>query len=137
MPERTGGCLCGAIRYRLIGEPIVSRICWCRDCQHLAGNGTASAIFHAEALEVQGSLSEHVSVADSGNHVRRRFCPTCGSHLFADNVGRGDLTVVRLGTLDDPSSISPAINIWSASAPAWACLNPALQRVEKQPQALP
>jgi hypothetical protein len=58
MPERTGGCLCRAIRYRLTGEPIVSRICWCRDCQHLAGNGTANAIFPTEAIEIQGSPSE-------------------------------------------------------------------------------
>ncbi len=136
MRERTGGCLCKAIRYRLMGEPIVSRICWCRDCQHLAGNGTANAIFPTEAIEIQGSPSEYVSVADSGNQVRRRFCPTCGSHLFADNTGRAGLTVVRLGTLDDPSSISPVANIWSSSAPTWACLDPALQRAEKQPQAL-
>lgn len=82
MQERTGGCLRRAIRYRLIGAPTVSRICWCRDCQHLAGNGTANAFFPTEAIEVlQGSPSNYVSVADSGNSVRRRFCQTCGSHL--------------------------------------------------------
>jgi hypothetical protein len=43
------------------------------------------------------------------------------------------LTVVRLGTLDDPSSIRPVANIWSASAPDWACLDPGLPRIERQP----
>jgi hypothetical protein len=33
----------------------------------------------------------------------------------------------------DPSSIKPTANIWSASAPAWACLNPGLERIERQP----
>jgi hypothetical protein len=40
---------------------------------------------------------------------------------------------VRIGTLDDPSSVKPVANIWSASAPVWACLDPALERIERQP----
>ena len=132
MKERTGGCLCRDVRYVLTGEPVTARICWCHDCQHLAGNGTVNAIFPTDALEIQGEPSEYISAADSGNQIRRRFCPKCGSHLFADSNGRVGLTVVRVGTLDDPSSIRPVANIWSSSAPTWACLSPALQRIEQQ-----
>lgn len=134
MSERTGGCLCGQVRYRITAEPVGARICWCRDCQRIAGNGTANALFASAAIEVTGSPGEYVRTAASGNQVRRRFCPRCGCHLFADTSGYPGLTVVRIGTLDDPSSIRPVANIWSASAPAWACLDPSLQRVEKQPQ---
>lgn len=133
MQVRTGSCLCGQIRFRVTGEPMVSRLCWCRDCQHIAGNGTANAIFPSDAIEIDGEPAEFTSVAESGNQVRRRFCARCGSHLFADNTGRPGLSVVRLGTLDDPSSIPPQANIWVASAPRWACLNPALPAFEKQP----
>lgn len=133
MTERTGRCLCGQVQYRITAEPLISRLCWCRDCQHLAGNGTANAIFPTEAIQVSGPTATFTSAADSGNHVSRRFCPTCGSHLFADSTGRPGFTVVRLGTLDDPSSVRPVANIWAASAPAWACLDPGLQRIEHQP----
>lgn len=133
MNERTGGCLCGEVRYRLTAEPVVARICWCRDCQRISSNGTVNAIFPASEIEVMGNPGEYTSTADSGNRVRRRFCPRCGAHLFADSTGRPGLTVVRVGTLDDPSSIKPSANIWSASAPAWACLDPVLDRVEHQP----
>lgn len=133
MQVRTGSCLCGQIRFRLTGEPLVSRLCWCRDCQHIAGNGTANAIFPADAIEIDGEPAEYTRQAESGNQVRRRFCARCGSHLFADNTGRPGLSVVRLGTLDDPSSIAPQSNIWVSSAPRWACLNPALPAIEKQP----
>lgn len=136
MQQRTGGCLCGHIRYRTQGEPVIARICWCRDCQHLAGNGTANAIFPTERITIDGETSEYTSVADSGNHVRRRFCGTCGSHLFADNTGRVGFTVIRVGTFDDPSSLPPVANIWASSAPAWACLDPKLPRIEKQPQQM-
>ena len=133
MSDRTGGCLCGQVRYRLTAEPVTSRICWCRDCQHIAGNGTVNALFPTQAIEITGSPSEYVRAAESGNHVRRRFCPQCGCHLFANTSGYPGLTVVRVGTLDDPSSIKPVANIWSSKAPGWACLDPLLQRIEKQP----
>jgi hypothetical protein len=133
MTERTGGCLCGEVRYRLTAEPIVARICWCHDCQHIAGNGTANAIFPAANIEITGSVSEYVSMADSGNYITRRFCSLCGCHLFADSSGRPGFSVVRLGTLDDPSSIKPQANIWSGSAPSWACLDASIPRFEQQP----
>jgi hypothetical protein len=136
MEERTGSCLCGEIRFRVKGSPVVSRLCWCRDCQHIAGNGTANVVFPTDVIEIQGTPAEYTSLADSGNHVRRRFCSKCGCHLFADNTGRLGLTVVRLGTLDDPSSITPEANIWVSSAPRWACISTALASFERQPQPL-
>ena len=133
MSERSGSCLCGQVSYRLTAEPVIARICWCRDCQHIAANGTVNALFPSSAIEITGNLSEYTSTADSGHQVRRRFCPQCGCHLFADSTGRPQLTVVRVGTLHDPSSIKPVANIWSTSAPAWACLDPNLERIEAQP----
>lgn len=133
MSDRTGQCLCGAVRYRITAEPIFTRICWCRDCQHIAANGTVNILVPAAALEVSGSTSAYGSTADSGNLITRHFCPSCGSHLFAGSSGRPQYTVVRAGTLDDPSSIAPVANIWAASAPAWACMDPTLERVESQP----
>lgn len=128
MTSFQGGCLCGQVRYRIAAEPGPSRVCWCKDCQHIAANGTVNAIFPSAAIEVSGTTGEHRKTADSGNAVTRRFCPTCGVHLFSDSTGRPGLTVLRIGTLDDPSAIRPTANIWSASAPSWACLDESLER---------
>ena len=133
MIERKGHCHCGAVRYRICAEPAAARICWCRDCQYIASNGTVNVLVPTSALEIEGQLSEYTKTADSGNQIRRRFCPICGSHLFANSSARPELTAVRAGTLDDPSSAQPTMNIWSSSAPTWACLNPALERIERQP----
>ncbi len=133
MTERTGRCLCGAVSFKLATEPLATRLCWCRDCQHLAANGTVNMLVAADGLSVSGTLSEHMKTADSGNEVTRQFCPSCGTHLFAKSSARPAFRVVRVGTLDDPSSVQPSINIWAASAPSWACLDPALERVEQQP----
>jgi hypothetical protein len=137
MTERTGHCLCGAVRFRLSAEPLAARVCWCRDCQHLSANGMVNMLVPTAALEISGQLSEFLRAADSGNKIRQRFCPTCGSPMFANSSVRPDVTAVRVGSLDDPSSVRPTMNIWSSSAPAWACLDPKLERVEQQPAPPP
>lgn len=136
MPQRTGHCLCGRVQYTVSGDPVISRICWCRTCQKVSGNGTANVIFPSASIEVTGSLSCYTSKADSGNEILRHFCPTCGCHLFAGSSASPHYRVVRLGTLDDPSSIQPQINMWASSAPSWACLDPALKSELRQPAPL-
>lgn len=133
MTARTGSCLCGAVSFSLATEPLATRICWCRDCQHLSANGTANLLVAAEGLTITGALAEYTKTADSGNQVIRQFCPDCGTHLFAKSSARPQFRVIRAGNLHDVSSIQPSMNIWSSSAPGWACLDPSIERVEQQP----
>lgn len=133
MTERTGHCLCGAVGFRFSADPVACRVCWCRDCQRLSGNGMVNMLVPTAALEISGTLNEFERTADSGNLIRQRFCPTCGSPLFANSSARPELTAVRVGALDDPSSVRPTMNIWSTSAPTWAHLDPALERLDRQP----
>src|SRR5215510_7300742 len=130
----TGRCLCGAVRWESLELPIVTRVCWCRDCQYLgAGSGTVNACFRTATFKVAGDTSDLSSVADSGNRVHRRFCPKCGTPLFSEAEARPHLIFVRVGTFDDPNLAKPAMSIWAASAPSWACMNEGLPKVEKQP----
>jgi len=133
MTERSGRCLCGAVTFTVATDPLAIRVCWCRDCQHLAANGTVNLLVAADALTITGTLAEYTKTADSGSAVTRQFCPLCGTHLFARSTTRPQFRVVRAGNLDEPSSVQPAMNIWAASAPQWACLDPALERIEHQP----
>lgn len=136
MSERNGRCLCGAVSYQFSSEPIAARVCWCRACQHIASNGTVNIVIPTDTLKIEGSLGAYTNIADSGNEITRRFCPVCGSQMFANSSARPQFTVVRVGTLDDPSSIRPTMNIWARNAPTWACLDPALEYIEQQPQPL-
>ena len=130
----TGRCFCGAVRFRFDRPPIAARACWCRDCQYLAaGNATVNAIFRVEGMSVTGALGEYVSTADSGNTMRRRFCPTCGTPMFSESHVRPDLIVVRAGALDDPAIARPGGFIWTKSAPSWGYVDPSLANCEGQP----
>ena len=129
----TGGCLCGAVRYRVAAAPIVTRVCWCRLCQYLgAGSGTVNTCFPSEAISIEGELGDFKSVADSGNIMHRRFCTACGTQLFSEAEARPHLIFVRAGTLDDPELAKPSVTIWTESAPIWACIDAALPTFTKQ-----
>ena len=130
----TGGCLCQAVRYKAGVDPIMTRICWCRVCQHVSGgNSTINAFFNNEDFEIEGEVRWYASTSDSGNVVSRGFCPTCGSPLFAKNSARSQFIVARVGSLDDPNAVSPMASIWTSEAPEWALIHPDLPQVERQP----
>ena len=130
----TGGCLCGQVRYTAHAEPIVTRICWCRDCQHLAaGGGTVNVIFASEAVTITGPLRTYESVADSGNRMRRQFCEHCGTPVTSGAESRPHLIILRAGTLDDPEVAKPSMTIWTDSAPSWACIAADMAQTPRQP----
>ena len=61
MTTYTGGCVCGAVRYRIEAEPVRSFQCQCRDCQRDTGSGHASVIvFPRAAMQVTGEATEHL-----------------------------------------------------------------------------
>ena len=129
-----GQCLCGGVRYTANEEPLAKRACWCRVCQYLSsGGGTVNAMFKRDAVLIEGETRSYASIADSGNHMHRMFCPTCGTPMFGYAEERAHLLVVRVGTMEDPSAMAPTSTIWISQAPSWACINDALPKVERQP----
>ncbi|HEX7873535.1 MAG TPA: GFA family protein [Sphingobium sp.] len=130
----TGKCLCGSVSLAIDAEPITARLCWCRVCQSLAaGNAAVNVVFPTEAVATTGEVRWYESVADSGNAMRRGFCPTCGTSVFSIAEVRPHLTIVRAGVLNDADSVSPQAIIWTDSAPKWSKLDPDLPQVQRQP----
>lgn len=129
----TGGCRCGAVRYRIESEPLFTRHCWCRDCQYIgAGAGTVNVFFASETVKVEGALADYVSEADSGNLMHRQFCAACGTPVFTQGEARRHYIGVRAGTLDDPEIGKPQMTIWTSSAPSWAAFEPGILHEPKQ-----
>ncbi|MEO8062198.1 MAG: GFA family protein [Pseudomonadota bacterium] len=130
----TGGCLCRSVRFRITARPIAMRLCWCRLCQYVAaGNATVNVVFPSDSLEVEGALTDYRSVADSGSVMHRRFCPTCGTHVFSASEARPHLVIVRNGALDDTESMRPSATIWTDAAPEWAWIDASLPMHAGQP----
>ena len=134
----TGGCICKAIRYSVSAPPVGSRQCWCRDCQYFgSGSSTVNVIFNTADVTITGELRTFVSLADSGSTVTRGFCPTCGTPVTSASSARPHFLILRAGTLDHTGIATPAMNIWTDSAPPWAHLDPDVPSTPAQPAALP
>ena len=129
-----GGCLCGAIRYT-VNVPITElRACHCRDCQKASGaGGSVNAVIPRSALDItQGTPKRYDVIADSGRTLYRYFCGDCGSPIYGQRVSP-ETAVLRVGTLDNPSDMKIAANIWTRSARPWAYIDPSIAQNTGQP----
>ena len=133
----TGHCACGAITLAIAADkPVGTRQCWCRQCQQIAAGGpTHNAIFLAEDVEVSGDLSSSSWASASGNSLTFSFCPSCGTQVYGQSSARMHLTTVRLGVLDEAHGLRPEMAIWTADAPDWAQIDPAIEHHKGQPPA--
>jgi hypothetical protein len=121
-PKLTGRCMCGAVQYECDPSAIVfTTICYCRDCQRQSGSAfTANIAVSASAFQVtKGKLKFYERTADNGNKVRMGFCQTCGARVANFSPERKNWAV-GVGSLDDSSWFKPMVNVYLASAPAWA-----------------
>jgi hypothetical protein len=107
-----GGCLCGAVRYRVTGamRPVV--YCHCGQCRRTHGHFAAYTAAAREAVVVEG---DGLRWYESSPGVRRGFCGTCGASLFWERVG-GARVSVAAGTLDGPTGLAAEAHIHVADA---------------------
>ncbi len=106
----TGGCLCGAIRYRASEAPKYASYCHCGMCRKVSGAPfTGFVEFPEGALDwTQGQLE----VYRSSQGVLRRFCGTCGSSLTFEADG---ILFVSLGSLDFPERVAVKCHTYTDS----------------------
>jgi hypothetical protein len=121
-----GGCLCGAVRYRLEGPPLHAGYCHCRMCQRAAGAPVVAwGTWPADRLTwLRGEPATFASSAKG----RRTFCPGCGASLTFVDPGDPAVVDVALASLDDPARFAPQDHIWTASRAPWLELADGLPR---------
>ena len=73
----TGGCLCGAVRYEINGDPVRVAHCHCDDCRKATGSSFATNAFFKEddLVVLKGTTKTYMHTADSGNSMNKEFCP--------------------------------------------------------------
>ena len=121
-----GGCLCGAVRYRVDGAPIVTSLCHCRTCRLAAGApSVAWVIFRSsEFVFAVGQPARF----RSSPAVTRTFCRRCGTSLTYQRDTEPDTVDVTTASLDSPDDFAPTREIWVADKLAWEQLNDGLPR---------
>jgi hypothetical protein len=135
MTPKSGGCLCGAVRYEVTAEPVFQFACHCRACQRASGGSpTLGVVVPKAALTItQGEPRVYWSAGESGAKVGRAFCGACGGALFSDLEARPDIAVVKVGSLDDPSAFAVQADMWMAAAQPWHRPHDGAARFEDSP----
>ena len=117
MITREGGCFCGAVRYRVEGEPVDAGYCHCRMCQRSVGAPVVAWGTWRRKRFVW--LSPEPATLRSSARAARRFCSACGTQLLFWGEDAPQVVDVNLATLDDPAAIRPGHHIWIMSRIPW------------------
>jgi ribosomal protein S18 acetylase RimI-like enzyme len=121
----TGGCLCGDVRYYVVGPVSAETNCHCNTCRRSSGapfvswfSVPADAIVFAAGEGIEAPISEGAEFASS-ERGRRRFCPRCGTALTFRSTESPDEIDVTTASLDDPAALPPRDHTWAEDALPW------------------
>ncbi len=131
-----GGCLCGKVKYELQGEPLMTVICHCRDCQRQTGTSFSIVIGVApENVKVEGVPEIYTTTGETGSEVHRHFCSACGSPILSDATASFGVYFVKAGTLEDTSTLRPELEIFCDEAQQWCNLKGDWKKAARNPEA--
>jgi hypothetical protein len=120
---REGGCACGAVRYRLTSDPLFTHCCHCLNCQRQTGSAfVINVLIETDRVELLAGDPQPVDVPRDDGSTQRIFrCPICQVAVFSQYTHPG-VRFVRAGTLDDPSTVTPDVHIFTRSKLDWVTL---------------
>ncbi len=128
--RRTGGCLCGAVRYETTSESFKILNCHCTSCRkHTGAPMVTLACFKVDQVVFTGETRK---IYSSSPGVGRAFCGSCGTPLTweSDDGDLGPVLELHVSTFDDPEAIRPILHTFDAERISWFEVDDALPRYE-------
>ena len=88
-----GACFCGAVQFTVTGDPVVMGYCHCDSCRRWsAGPVNAFTLWKPEAVRITEG-EEKVGTYNKTPRSYRRFCKSCGGHVYTEHPGWGLMDV--------------------------------------------
>lgn len=130
----TGGCQCGAVRYRITAEKLVCYACHCSECQKQSASAFGLSVpVLQSSLELEGATASWRRPTDSGSHTNCHFCPQCGTRLYHVGENRPGMVTIKGGSLDRARELEPVAHIWVRSKQVWVALPADVPHWQTQP----
>ena len=124
---KTGGCLCGAVRYE-VDPPLRGVIlCHCEMCRKSHGHVGAYTAAPKAALRL--TESRGLRWYESSAAARRGFCGDCGGTLFWEGKDRDTISIAA-GSLDGPTGLRTTLQIYVDDAGDYYEVDPKIARRE-------
>lgn len=136
--DLTGGCLCGAVRYRCRGEPESQGLCQCERCQKQSGSSFLIAVVYGQqAVDIDlGRLKTYTARDSDGSALNRHFCGSCGSAVMITLDRYPEIRSMMGGTVDDKTRLKPTFSLWCASGQPWLELPDSIEQFPGYPDGL-
>jgi len=112
-----GGCLCGAIRYRVLVEPFAADYCHCSICRKQTGS-VVVAWMDFKSEQVQW-LKGQLTYFHSSEFVKRGFCQQCGSTVTFGDSRYQQYTTLTIASLDNANLVKPSYHIHTDDQVSW------------------
>lgn len=110
---KTGGCLCGGVRYAVSDTLRDVIYCHCGQCRRTSGHFVAATAVQPEGLTLIESV--HLEWYRSSASAERGFCRRCGSSLFWRPRSSSHISIMA-GTLDGPTGLRARSHIYLDAA---------------------
>ena len=121
----TGSCLCGAVRYEVVGalrDVVECHCAMCRKTHGHIGAYTATPKQNLRIVETRG-----LKWYRSSDQARRGFCAECGGTLFFEPLAK-DYVAIAAGTLDPPTGLKTVVQIHVNSAGDYYSVDPSIRQ---------
>ncbi|MDX2169469.1 MAG: GNAT family N-acetyltransferase [Deltaproteobacteria bacterium] len=121
-----GGCLCGALRFRVSAAPLAVSHCHCTLCRRASGAPlvTWATVPSAAFGYLQGAPREWRATPSA----RRSFCTGCGTPLTFQADATPQLLDVTVASFDRPEAVPPTEHVWVSRRLPWLQLDDDLPR---------
>jgi hypothetical protein len=104
-----GSCFCGATQFTVTGEPAAMGYCHCKDCRlWSAGPVNAFTLWKPDRLKVTKG-ADNIRIYNKTPSSSRKWCATCGGHLFTDHPQVGLVDVYAATIPSFP--FKPAVHV--------------------------
>ncbi len=129
-----GACQCGAVSYELLTPPLKVVACHCKECQKLSTSAfSITAMVDKNSVRFHGKMNEWRRVADNGNVVAAKFCPSCSNRIYHFNPNEEGPLKLKPSNLNNTEMLEPSVHIWVSEKQNWYTLPKNAVVYQKQP----
>ena len=88
-----GSCFCGAVQFTVSGEPAGMGYCHCESCRSWSASPVnAFSLWPPAALQITRG-ADNIGTYNKTEQSYRKWCKTCGGHVFTEHPGMGLIDV--------------------------------------------
>lgn len=114
-----GSCLCGGVRFTLLGPLAPIQVCHCSQCRQAQGGPVATNVPVNEAAVTFEQGLDLLQRYESSPGKVRAFCRVCGSPVFSQRDTVPGVLRIRAGLLTEPVDVLLAFHAYVASKAGW------------------